>query len=247
MAIITIQWNSECLGKCTKTNVYVNDRAEPPYPAYYLLHGLSDDETKWLRGTRLEDHAAPWPFMIVMPDGERSFYCDTPAGAFESLVAKELVARIDALFPTRRDPGARAVGGLSMGGYGALKLALKHPDVFGVGASHSGAVAFGEEEAEGRWNSLEPLLGAAFRDPASNVFKLAAASDPSRRPALSVDCGVDDFLIESNRAFHAHLKRLGYAHHYAEHPGAHTWGYWNDRLPEALAFAARALGIEPLA
>ncbi|HEY3341790.1 MAG TPA: alpha/beta hydrolase-fold protein, partial [Anaerolineae bacterium] len=142
MAVLTIEFRSEALGKSTRIKVLLNQNARPPYPTFYLLHGLSDDESIWTRRTSIERYAEKYPFLIVMPDGERSWYCDSRIGRFESYISQELVTFIDKLFPTRKLARYRAIGGLSMGGYGALKLGVKFPRVFGSITAHSSAVNF---------------------------------------------------------------------------------------------------------
>ena len=77
----------------------------------------------------------------------------------------------------------------------------------------------------------------------NDLFALASALKKSERPKLRVDCGVEDFLIEPNRAFHSHLEALGYKHEYAEYPGAHTWDYWDEHVQEAIAFHRKSLGF----
>src|ERR1044071_6734116 len=97
-----------------------------PFATFYLLHGLSDDHTIWLRRTSIERYVSSLPLIVVMPDGERGFYTDAQEGfAFESAITKDLISFIDRTFPTKADRSGRAIGGLSMGGDGAVKLALK--------------------------------------------------------------------------------------------------------------------------
>ncbi len=222
-----------------------------PFPVLYLLHGLSDDHTAWTRFTRLESYVDGLPLIVVMPDGGRGFYTDSrsnPRAAFETFVARDLVGFVDAAFRTIPDRSGRVVAGLSMGGYGALKLALKHPDLFRAAASHSGAVGF----ASRPWTDVEPHWGLEFapvfgKDPRGgpdDLFAIAERADRAKLPALRIDCGVDDGLIESNRNFHARLEALGVPHEYAEFPGGHDWGYWDEHVREALDFFARELKLE---
>ena len=104
---------------------------EPPYQVLYLLHGLSDNHTIWLRRTGIERYVASLPIMVVMPDGGRGFYADADQGyAYGKAIGEELVDRIDKTFPTKASREGRVVAGLSMGGYGALRLALNYPERF---------------------------------------------------------------------------------------------------------------------
>ncbi len=134
-----------------------------------------------------------------------------------------------------------------MGGYGALKLALKHPGLFCAAVSHSGAVEVGRRDFTGDtdWaREWRPVFGAKPQDGPNDLYALAAKLDPAHPLSLRIDCGVDDFLIEANRAFNAHLTELGVAHEYAEHPGQHDWNYWNRHILDTLAFFGGVLGYE---
>ncbi len=139
-----------------------------------------------------------------------------------------------------------------MGGYGAVKLALKYPEMFCSAVSHSGAVAVARRASWGDKPNPEDAWGIEMRrifgdDPRGgpdDTYALAEKLDPAQRPALRIDCGVDDFLIQENRDFHAHLQAIGYPHEYEEYPGAHNWAYWDLHVQEAIAFHARHLGLE---
>ena len=182
-----------------------------------------------------------------MPDGERGFYTDAQEGlAFESAITKDLIPLIDRTFPTKADRNGRAIGGLSMGGYGAVKLALKNPNLFCSANSHSGAVAFGHSKLDGKdafSTEFRRVFGENPVDGPNDCFSLAHRIDRSMAPALRIDCGTEDFLIQSNRDFHAHLEKEGIAHEYQEFPGSHEWGYWDKHVQEALAFHRKALKI----
>ena len=153
----------------------------------------------------------------------------------------DLMPQIDRTFQTRAVREARAIGGLSMGGYGAIKLALQHPDLFASAHSHSGALDFGHG-----WRSDFIDVTSVLGDDAggggpNDCYKLAA--ECRQPPAVWIDCGTDDFLIDQNRSFHAHLDKLKFAHTYHEFPGSHNWGYWDLHIQEALAFHAQNLGL----
>jgi S-formylglutathione hydrolase FrmB len=249
MAFCELHYFSDALGKQTAAYVLLPETGTPPYPVMYLLHGLSDDHTIWLRRTSIERYVADLPLMVVMPDGGRGFYCDAVAGyAYDTAIAVELMDRIDRTFATRAAREGRCIAGLSMGGYGAAKLALAHPDRFAAAVSHSGALNFGHDQA--RWSEdgmaeWKRVLGADTLSGGPNdLYRLAKEIDRSLRPALRIDCGTDDFLIEENRAFHAYLESIGVPHEYAEFPGAHTWDYWDLHIQQTLAFFQRELGIK---
>lgn len=253
MAILDIHTtNRNALGKATAARAIVPEGMPGPFPVLYLLHGLSDDHTGWTRFSRLERYVDGLPLIVVMPDGGRGFYTDArsnPKAAFETFVMHDLVGFVDAAFRTIPDRAGRVVAGLSMGGYGALKLALKYPALFSAAVSHSGAVGFASLPWEGeRRRPYAAEFGPVFGDDPGggpdDLFAIAERADRSALPALRIDCGTDDELIASNRAFHAHLDRLGIPHEYAEFPGGHDWDYWDAHVQEALAFFARELKIE---
>jgi len=187
--------------------------------------------------------------IVVMPDGGHSFYCDAAQGQpWETSIVRDLVEYVDKLFHTRKSREGRCLAGLSMGGYGAVKLALAHPDKFCAAVSHSGALGYGHglpDPARGSdwYEAQRRILGDDPLGGPHDLYALAAKLKPAHRPALRIDCGVDDFLIEDNRAYIAHLNKIDYPHQYAEHPGAHNWAYWDLHIQETIPFLARRLGL----
>lgn len=234
MAVAHLNYFNRPLQKEVGFLALLPDRQEKPgpYPVYYLLHGLSDDYTAWLRWSSIERYVRDLPLIVVLPDGDRHWYSDTPDGpAYEESFIQGLIPFVDQYLPTIPERRGRVIGGLSMGGYGSVKLALKHPDLFCSVVSHSGALAVRQDPVRDRGH-LDCCL------------ELASSLSPEAAPAIRFDCGVDDFLIEHNRAFHAHLETLGIAHEYQEFPGGHSWAYWDEHVQEAIAFHCRTLGIE---
>lgn len=233
MSLFHIHYSSQSLGKQSGMYAVVPD-GDGPFNVVYMLHGLSDDYTMWLRRTCIERYADTLGIMVVLLDGDRSFYTDLPSsrGNYEQHIL-ESVRFIDRTFHTVDSPDARGIGGLSMGGYGSMKIALKHPDVFGSVASHSGVVQLQHFRHLNNSEELRSIFGDGINED-EDCFALAAR--PGKKPAIYIDCGHDDFLIEENRQFHAHLVSLGIEHSYAEYPGAHTWEYWNEHVVTALEF-----------
>ncbi len=242
MALITVAWRSKRLKLATETRVLLNQNAKPPYPVYYLLHGLSDDAGYWSRMTALEQYAENLPFLIVMPYGARAWYSDSLLGNYESHFMKELIPFIERTFPVRRQRRYRAVGGLSMGGYGALKLGLKYPRQFGVIAAHSAAANFlgwnaPPTDLSDDTDYIRGYLNRNENDP----FKLAETCPIKLRPHLYFDCGRDDFLYPDNNLFSRHLRKLDYEHTYRRFKGEHNWVYWNEHIKDGLNFAVEAM------
>lgn len=228
-------------------NVLFPDRQEGdgPFPVYYLLHGLSDDHTIWCRRTSLERYIDGLPLIVVMPDGGRSFYCDAADGpAYEAHIMKDVTGFVDRFFRTIPSREGRAIGGLSMGGYGSLKLALKYPDTFCSVVAHSGCHLITDgAPREDLGPELARILGPDPQGGPDDVLALAEKIERELLPAIRIDCGVDDGLLDHNRKLHEHLDRLAIPHEYEEFPGAHNWEYWDLRVQEALAFHRKALGI----
>jgi S-formylglutathione hydrolase FrmB len=221
-----------------------------PFPVFYLLHGLSDDHTAWTRRSSIERYVQDLPMIVIMPNGERSFYSDAAGltnAAFETYIMRDLVGFVDSTFQTVPSREGRVIAGLSMGGYGAVKLALKFPDMFCAAVSHSGALARAsdlmEDDGSDWAREMRAVFGPNPQGSDNDVFALAERINRDKLPALRIDCGVDDFLIEHNRSFHAHLNALNIAHEYEEFPGAHDWSYWDTHVQETVAFFARELGI----
>lgn len=241
MAVLSCTYQSPAIGQQTGCLIILPDQ-EPsgPLPVVYQLHGLSDNHTTWHRRTAIERHAQAHQVMIVCPEGGRGFYTNAAQAAFgqwEDHIL-HLVDWIDGRFHTRAERTGRAIGGLSMGGYGAVKLGLKHPDRFASIASHSGVLDPASSFAERHWDMMPLIYGDAVAD-SENPFRLAeSALTSATPPRLAIDCGTEDFLIQHNRDLHAHLDQIGYQHRYEEYPGAHTWDYWDQHVVAALAFHA---------
>ncbi len=218
-----------------------------PYSVLYLLHGLSDDHRAWSSWTSLDRYVRRLPLIVIMADGERSFYTNTAEGdRFEDYLMQDLLPHVDGSYNVLKGREHTAIGGLSMGGYGSVKLGLKYPEQFGSVGAHSSALGV----ARRAWDqSAEAGLRRIFGPPDSparaenDPYALAQRIGPERVPALYLDCGTEDFLLEDNRAFHAHLEGLGIPHTYQEFPGTHEWAYWDLHIRDSLAHHCRALGL----
>jgi len=238
MALVHVNYWSPALQKQSAMFVTLPDDVREPLPVVYQLHGLSDDHTMWQRRTSIERYAERYRLMVVMPDGGRGFYCDSDTTRGEQHLL-DTIDFVDRVFPTRKDAG-RGIGGLSMGGYGAMKLGLRHPERFTSVVAHSGCLDVAGDQELRNVPELSRLFAAGV-PPGDDCFALARTFARRRgaKPALRFDCGVEDFLIGENRRFHAHLAKLGVAHEYAEHPGSHSWEYWDQHVDAALQFHCR--------
>jgi putative tributyrin esterase len=208
------------------------------HPVLYLLHGLSDDATAWVRRTSIERYAAPLGLAVVMPQVDRSFYADQVHGnRYRTFLVDELPSVVGEFFrvsPRREDT---FVAGLSMGGYGALTWALTHPERFALAASLSGALDLERlRQAGGRGTVLgdafgdRPLRGTPD-DPAWLLGRVA----PGALPRLYVGCGTEDPLYADSVAFVDACAARGVPVHTGFGPGGHEWGYWDARIQDVLA------------
>jgi len=217
---------------------------EHGWPTLYLLHGLSDDHSIWLRRTSIERYVSPLGLAVVMPAVNRSFYTDMAVGPkYWTFISEELPMLCRQMFRLSSRREDNFVAGLSMGGYGAFKLALRKPEMFAAAASLSGAVDMAHRidrnEAPKWGEELACIFGdlKTFVDSDNDLVglakKLAASDQP--RPALYQCCGKDDYLIEHNRRFHAAAAQAGLAVTCDEDPGfGHTWDYWDMTIQRVL-------------
>jgi putative tributyrin esterase len=245
MAFLNVNYHSASLQKACSMQIILPDNTKEPYSVMYLLHGLSDDHTIWSRRTRIEWYVRDLPLAVVMPDGGRGFYCDAVNGpAHESHIIKDVIGFVDTHFNTRAERSGRVINGLSMGGYGALKLALKFPDMFCSTVSHSGGVAAGHNPfRDDLAKEIRLIYGDNHVGGKDDLWAIAEKIDRSKLPAIRMDCGLSDFLLEDNRAFHQHLTKLNIPHEYEEFPGDHNWDFWDTHIQTAIKFHAKALEI----
>jgi S-formylglutathione hydrolase FrmB len=262
------------------------------YPVIYLLHGYGGDETDWLKSGKLAQAADALGLgaIVVMPDGDDGFYANwvtplpyeecqdhrpaafgrtEPAATYcvrrplyEDYVVHDLVEHVDAMYRTVADRRARAIEGISMGGFGALMLAMRHKDVFSVAASHSGVVALTYAGPHPYHEGAVTLLTTPalpekpfpkdFREQASRVFGDDLASWRAHDPAVLAaglkdgelaiyfDCGTEDGFKLQDDALYLHevLAGAGVAHTWELVPGTHAWALWQARVRVGLGFVA---------
>jgi S-formylglutathione hydrolase FrmB len=261
MALLHCDYFSDVLGLATSMDVILPESTaahgaakspgpKRPFRTLYLLHGLSDDHTGWQRRTSIERYVAPLGLAVVMPAAHRSFYTDMDRGLrYWTHVSKEVPARAREFFhlSDRREDNFAA--GLSMGGYGAFKLALRHPDRFAAAASLSGAVDMAARpgrvdnefthEMENVFGDLD-ALGGSDNDLFRLVEKLANTNGDV--PKLYQCCGTEDALLDENRRFHEHARKLGLDLVYEEGHGGHEWGFWDRWIQRVLTWLPLGAG-----
>jgi S-formylglutathione hydrolase FrmB len=207
------------------------------FPVLYLLHGLSDDHSAWLRYTSVERYAAAAGLAVVMPAVNRSFYAnERTGGRYWDFISEELPTIVGNFLRVSQDPARTYVAGLSMGGYGAMKLALSHPDRFAAAATLSGALDLDELSSRPeRVELFERIFGDSIPDDA-DVFKLLAKADAETLPRIHVSTGTEDApgLVDGNRRFVAALEEKGADVTSDFRPGEHVWSLWDALLPEVI-------------
>jgi putative tributyrin esterase len=252
MALFRCEIFSDALGLSTSMTVILpqpttsqigmtGGAGDDPPAVLYLLHGLSDDDTIWQRRTSIERYVAPLGLAVVMPQVHRSFYTDEAYGLrFWTFVSEELPDLVGRFFRVSRARADTFVAGLSMGGYGALKLALRQPGRFAAAASLSGALDVAtlaqsaREEDPMIWRRVFGERQVHGSD--DDLFALVAKADPAALPALHVSCGTQDVLIGSNRAFVGACATRGIPLSSTFGPGEHEWSYWDAHIQDVLAW-----------
>lgn len=255
--IETVQFKSELVGQTLPYNALL-----PPgcaasnrrYPVLYLLHGLFGRNDDWLTRTNLADYATNYQVIIITPEGHDSWYTDSATvkmDKYESYFIRELIPDVDTRFRTIKDRRGRGVAGISMGGYGALKYALKYPEQFAFAASMSGALdpAVRTDDHPGfAWDILRPSINAVYGPKgsqtraANDLHQIARNLNAAQIASLSYlyfDCGTEDGFLDTNRELTAILLAKKIPHQYRQLPGGHNWGYWDAQVREVLRLFAQ--------
>jgi putative tributyrin esterase len=246
MALIHCDFFSDALGLSTSMTVILPQETSAQiglsgrirtggHPVLYLLHGLSDDHTIWSRRTSIERYVAPLGLAVVMPQVHRSFYTDEHIGnRYWTFVSEELPRVMRSFFRLSGPPEDTFVAGLSMGGYGAFKLALTHPDRYAAAASLSGALDVAELAGRPERSELFERAFGGAPGPADDLAALLAAADAGSLPPLYVSCGTEDELLPMNRRFAAEAEAAGARVTADFRPGEHEWGLWDAVIREVI-------------
>ena len=253
MALIHCNFYSKYLGYDTQVNVILPENKSPyefdesrdyKFQTLYLLHGLGDDCNGWLRGTSIERYATDHRIAVVMPTGENSFYLNKASGKqYFSYMTEELPQRMAKWFPLSSEPEDTYLAGLSMGGYGTLKIALTYPERFHEIAIFSAAVDPCTLLAV--TNAFDDKVVSATFCAAFGEDEVKAEDDPIRLlesriaegkkiPKIIQYEGKQDFLYEMNRTFCDKAKELGAELIYEEWEGEHNWKFWDRAIEKAL-------------
>ena len=257
MALLHVDFFSDVLGMCAEMDVILPERtrgqigmegklAGGKYPVLYLLHGMSDDHTIWQRRTSIERYAAEYGIAVVMPSTHLGWYTDMHIGfPWFTYITEELPAICHAFFPKMSEKREDTfVAGLSMGGYGALKCALRRPDRYAAGAALSGALdvlsLVNDKPAPERDGYWQDVFGPAdaIAGSGNDLFAVAEelAKSGAEKPKLYIWCGTEDGLYKQNVKMRDHLRALSYDLTYEESAGDHQWKYWDEKIQTVLSW-----------
>jgi len=253
---------SAILSRDVKYTIYLPadyETSERTYPVVYLLHGYTDDNTGWLQfgeinryaDKAIDDGTIP-PMIIVMPNGDSSFYINSYDGKekYEDFFIKEFMPAIETTYHIKAEKKYRGIAGLSMGGYGTLVYALKYPDLFAAAAPFSAAVwddaSITSMPDDSYNNTLAQLFGRGLKGKdrltqawySNSILKMVADKPASELKKVKywIDCGDDDFLSKGNCMLHIALMEKMVPHEFRVRDGAHNWTYWRTGITDALHF-----------
>ena len=247
MAFITIEFLSEVLGRQTSIDVIIpqkrtngeigieNNAKDEKYKTLVLLHGLSDNSSIWARRTSIDRYATEKGIAVIMPSGDRSFYTNMRYGdRFSDFIGKEVLAVAREYLPLSEKREDTFLAGNSMGGYGAMKTALKVPENFSAAVGLSSVADVKKFMKEYTPDLGKVIFGDEVPD-SEDLFALTTAceNDPLR-PRLYMIQGLGDFMLEENRRLAEHIKTLNYDFTYEEYEGIHDWAFWDTYIQYAM-------------
>lgn len=217
----------------TKGEIGIENKGKnSKYKSLYLLHGLSDNHSSWLRRTSIERYAQESGICVIMPNAGRSFYTDMKfGGKYYTYIAKELPRIISEMLNVSDKREDRYIAGISMGGYGALKIGMKECDVFSAAAGLSSVADIHEGKTLFKRDKIN-IFGEEICIPVEEeLFYLAEqCSDNANRPRIYMGVGTEDFLYPSNQKLRKKITSLKFDYTYRESQGAHSWEFWDEYI-----------------
>ena len=256
MAIFQCNYRSKVQGRSVFFNVILPEQCEKDVPAIYMLHGTNSNCFDWIKALSLERYATARSIAVVMPTCDNSYYTDMKYGfPHYTHIIEELIPYTRKMFGLSDKREKTFVSGFSMGGYGAVKLALRNPDMFAAAAPMSGVFNLPEWwKTKGDDDTIPfTVWGPDYKDvfPGSDddLFKLVKDFETNGKPKpwIYQCCGTEDSLIGDNRKFRDFIKDKGFRYEYEEWPGAHTWDYWDEAIPKCIDFCKKYMkenGVE---
>ena len=248
MALINLKFYSEMLGKQTEISVIMPQKRtvgeigvdtaaqNDKYKCLYLLHGLSDDFSIWGRRTSIERYATEYGICVVMPDAAKSFYTDMKYGdKYYSYIANELPKVVREFFNVSDKREDNFIAGLSMGGYGALKIGMRNCDRYCACAGIS-SVADIKKGKELFKEIYIPIFGEGLIiNDEDDLFKIAEECNQNpNKPRVYMGVGTEDFLYQDNIKLKSKLEELDFDFTYKESSGTHCWKFWDEYIQYVL-------------
>lgn len=254
-----INYPSACLKRNISFTVLVPVEQDPftkeltaedgkKYKSLYLLHGFGGDCNDWILNTRIYKYAEEHQMAVIMPSGENRFYLDNERSgeAYTKFIGEELVNCTRHLLPLSEKREDTLIGGLSMGGYGAVTVGLNYPETFGgILAMSSALIAEsvakmkpGDHNGIADYSYYESVFGdpkdvlASWKNPKYQVESLQ--KEHRQIPEIFLACGTEDFLVTANREFHSYLEEHEVPHTYVEDAGEHNWDFWDRHIQTGL-------------
>lgn len=209
-------------------------------PVVYLLHGGGGGFRDWTNDSDVAGFAEQ-AVILVMPEGNSSYYVNSatrPDDRYEDYIVKDLIADVEGRFPAAVGRSNRAIIGISMGGFGAINLSLRHPDLFVFAGALSPAIDVPSRPFSikriGQWREHSSIFGPwgsqSRRD--NDSYVLVRTGDPKQTPYIFLSCGGQEGLLPANRRFAKLLDQYHFRYEYHPAPGGHDWNQWNRRLPD---------------
>ena len=249
MALFHCTFKSKILEQAAQFNMIIPEECREDIPTVYLLHGLSGNQDDWIRYTSIERYANDHNMAVAMPSADMSYFTDMKYGhKFFTYVSEEFIDYTRHTFRLSRKREKTFIGGMSMGGYVALKIALSKPETFKAVASISGvtdiyyrfSIGGNEEAAKANWgeNYLDQL-----KDTDNDLYVLANRVVESRvdKPWIFQSIGTEDYLYETNLRFKKFMDETDFVYEFHEGPGAHSWEVGDYWAKHAMDFFAKAL------
>ena len=232
MAFLQMNIFSDTIGMMTGVNVIIPENSKEPPAVLYLLHGLSDDQSAWTRRTSIERYVGDKNLAVIMPTTYRGYYTDMANGyRYWTYISEELPEKMRRIFRLSSEREKTFAAGLSMGGYGALKLGLRQPERFAAVAGFSSAADMRKAVAVSAEHKR--VFGEELSEE-NDLFALADKLPPEKAPRIFMWCGTEDFLLDGNRRLSSRLKDLGFDISYSESAGGHSWDRWDEQIKKAL-------------
>ena len=249
MAIFRCTFRSKLLGARVPFNLILPEDCGDDVPLVVLLHGLSGNQDDWMVNCPLDKLMGERKMAALLPDGQKSWFCDMKYGSpYATYIAEELIDYVRSVFPVTKAREKTFAAGLSMGGYGALKLTLRWPERFAACGALSGAAdiyarfALGDRHDQGVaiWGEdYLSVIPGSQDDTYHLTRKLETENKP--KPWIYQACGTEDKRLGENHLFRDFIRDRGFVYEYFEGPGRHNWDFWNQQIVPVLDFFVRCM------